>query len=138
MRPTSLSVYIFIVVISVLFEIFFSGTEIALVSFNKSRLKKMTKLGYKWAKKATFFLQHPDILFSTTLFGTQICVALTTTVITIAVVERFGHGKDWLAFLLTSPLILFVGELIPKTIFQRYSNQIVPYVVHILYFIKII
>ena len=49
-----------------------------------------------------------------------------TTLVTISFIELFGAGGEFYAFLVFTPLLLILGEIVPKSIFQQKSDQIAP------------
>jgi len=59
-------------VVLLLLKGFFSGSEIALVSADKIKLRHKAKLGHKGAKMASKLLRTPDVLLSSTLVGTNL------------------------------------------------------------------
>lgn len=109
-------------------EAFFSGSEIALLSADKVSLKHQAKLGGRRARVALDLVSHPEKLFSTTLLMTSLCVTCISGLIALYFIHS-GHSNAhaW-AVITTSPLIVVFGELIPKTIFQRYASQFAPWV----------
>ncbi|MBI2974654.1 MAG: DUF21 domain-containing protein [Deltaproteobacteria bacterium] len=72
-----------------LVEIFFSGSEIALVVVDKVRLKARMKSGHKGAAAATWFIKHPAHFFSTVILGTNISVVAASTLATFYLIFFF-------------------------------------------------
>jgi putative hemolysin len=111
-----------------LLEGFFSGSEIALLSADKLSLKKISKQGSTAAKLALELAQYPERILSTTLFVTSICVIVISSLITLYFSEHYPERGNLFAVLLTSPLVVLFGELIPKSIYQRHATKIAPWV----------
>lgn len=111
-----------------LIEGFFSGAEIALLSADKLMLKKHAKAGSRGAKLALDLANHPERVLSSTLLVTSLCVIAISALVTLYFLERATAHGDLFAILVTSPAVVLFGELIPKTIYQRHSAWVAPYV----------
>ncbi|MGB0748003.1 MAG: hemolysin family protein [Magnetospiraceae bacterium] len=109
---------------------FFSGSEIALVSSDKIKLRHSAKQGHKGARLALDMLRNPDVLLSTTLVGTNLSTISLTTIGTITMINIFGDVGDLYAFLLFSPLFLVFGEIVPKSIYQQKSEALTPIIIY--------
>jgi CBS domain containing-hemolysin-like protein len=112
----------------ILIEGFFSGSEIALLSADRLSLKKQAKQGNKSAKFALSLMDRPEQIISTTLLMTSLCVITISSLLTLYFLDHAPAHGELFAVLLTSPLVVLFGELIPKTIYQRHSSQIAPWV----------
>ena len=119
-----LSFTISAIVILLLVEIFFSGGEIALVVADKMRLKTRAETGLKGAMSAMWFVRHPAHFFSTVILGTNISVVAASTIATFYLIYNYGEDAEVWALLL-SPIVLIFGEVLPKSLFQHYSNKLV-------------
>jgi len=113
-----------------LIEGFFSGSEIALLSADKLHLRKLSKRGNMGASLALEMSTHPERIFSTTLLITSICVITLSALIAIFCYENHIEHSEWIATAVTSPLVVLLGELIPKTIYQRNANILAPWVAY--------
>ncbi len=120
---------ILIVVICLAAEAFFSGSEIAIVSADRIKLRHAAAGGSRGAKLALSMLEKPEWLLSTTLVGTNICIVANTTVATALAIQWFGPGLGWVAVLVVTPLIWIFGEIVPKSVFQQRAEVITPIVV---------
>ncbi len=115
-----------IIVICLLTEGFFSGSEMGVVSADKMELRRQAAKGSHGAKRALKMLENPEWLLATTLVGTNISVVTNTTIATALMIQLFGEKGDLLTVLLIAPLIWIFGEIIPKSIFQQRANSITP------------
>ena len=103
-----------------LLEAFFSGSEIALLSSDLVKIGELAREGDPRAKKVNFFLRHPERLLSTTLLGTNLCVVLNASIVTYLISTRVTRGhSEWMTTLILSPMVLVLGETLPKSFFQR-------------------
>lgn len=104
-------------------EGFFSGSEIAIISANRIRLRHRADHGDRRAQHLLDLLEVPDQLLATTLVGTNISVVVATTLATVALIRLFGAAGELYALLLMWPLVLVFGEIVPKTIFQENADR---------------
>ncbi|PIR20830.1 MAG: hypothetical protein COV45_04545 [Deltaproteobacteria bacterium CG11_big_fil_rev_8_21_14_0_20_47_16] len=119
----SLVFVIILLVFCVVSESFFSGTEIAMVSADRLRLKALAAKGSSRAKLACWWMSHPAKLFSTTLIGTNLSTVLASTIATIFLITNYGEKYGPLAIAI-APITLVFGEIIPKSLFQSYATPI--------------
>ena len=123
-----------IILILVLAEGFFSGSELALVSADRAAIRAAKEGGGRTGKMLANFLEEPERILTTTLIGTNVCTVSASTVFGLALANYLGEGSTANSGLLTvlclSPIILLFGEFIPKSIFRRYSSQLAPLVIH--------
>jgi len=129
---------LFIILICLLLEAFFSGSEIAVVSADQLKLRHKAAKGSKGAKLALKMLEKPEWLLSTTLIGTNISVVTNTTMAAALMIQMFGENGSWLAVVLVAPLIWIFGEIVPKSIFQQRADSMTPYIIFILYYFSIL
>lgn len=122
-------VTLLIMVVCLLAEGFFSGSEIGVVSADQMNLRHQAANGSRGAGLALRMLRKPEWLLSTTLVGTNISVVANTTMATALMIELFGEQGSWLAIVLVAPLIWVFGEIVPKSVFQQRAEVITPIVI---------
>jgi CBS domain containing-hemolysin-like protein len=127
-----------IVVLCLLLEGFFSGSEIGVISADQFKLRHKAAKGSKGARLALKMLEKPEWLLSTTLVGTNISVVTNTTMTTALMIQFFGENGSWLAIGLAAPLIWVFGEIVPKSVFQQRADVITPYVIYMLRFFSLL
>ncbi|MEO2067945.1 MAG: hemolysin family protein [Desulfurobacteriaceae bacterium] len=132
---------IFLILLCVLFEGFFSGSEIAIVSLSKIELKKRLQKGDKSAILLNKLLAEPEKLLTTTLIGTNLSTVTGSTIYATQILEDLKKVFPILAsypeiatVIGFTPITLTFGELIPKSLFQKYSSQIAFKIVYPIYF----
>jgi len=113
-----------------LVEGFFSGSEIALISADKFMLQSESKKGSTGARLALELANHPERILSTTLLMTSLCVIGISTLIELWLVQGKNENSTLLGIAITSPLIVVLGELIPKTVFQSRAQLLAPWVAY--------
>jgi putative hemolysin len=126
---------ILLILICIALEGFFSGTETAMVSVDRSRIKALAEQGSKRAALVDAVLQTPEKFFSTTLLGTNISVVLSNAVATFLIIKYLGEGYEYITILIMTPVILILGEIVPKTVYRYHAEQITT---HLVYPLKII
>lgn len=119
------------IVLALLFSAFFSGMEIAFVSSNKLKIELENKQGSFSARLISGFLKHPSRFIGTMLVGNNITLVLYGIAMGLLLdgflYDTFGMGDFGVLFwqtLISTILILFVGEFIPKAIFRSNSNAV--------------
>jgi len=123
-----------IMVICLIAEGFFSGSEIGVVSADRMKLRHQAAKGSEGSRLALDMLKNPEWLLSTTLVGTNIAVVTNTTMATALMLELFGPGSSWMAIILVAPLIWVFGEIVPKSVFQQRADTFTPRAIFILKF----
>ena len=103
---------------------FFSGSELALVSSDKLKLKTKAARGNKKAALLLKLYEHPESLLTTTLIGTNVCTMTLTVLGTATMIQLFGPGADIIAVLFLTPIMLIFGEIVPKSVFQQKADTI--------------
>ena len=129
---------VLIMILCLLLEGFFSGSEIGVVSADQMKLRHKAAKGSSGAKLALKMLERPEWLLSTTLVGTNIAVVTNTTMATALMIHLFGEQGSWLAVVLVAPLIWIFGEIVPKSVFQQRADVLTPVVIFILRFFSML
>lgn len=125
--------YIPVVVFFLVMEGFFSGSEMAIVNCDKMKIRSEASRGVLGAKLVERMLENPAWLLGTTLVGTNLAVVSNTILVTLFMMDRFPDRGELYAVLLMSPLIMFWGEMLPKTLFQQRADFLAPRVIYLLY-----
>jgi CBS domain containing-hemolysin-like protein len=120
----TIGLLIVILVICLLAEGFFSGSEIAVVNADKYKLALATEAGSRRALSALHLVKRPAKFFATTLLGTNLCTVTGSVVMTLFIIERFGSAYAPAA-LLYWPFTLILGEIVPKSFYQRHADRII-------------
>ncbi len=118
-----------IMVLLMAVKAFFAGSEIALVSSDKIRLRHRASQGDSKAAAVLKVERRPELSLATTLVGTNISIVALTTLGTILMVRFFGEQGELWAILIFSPIFLIFTEVVPKSIFQQNADRIAPLVV---------
>lgn len=112
---------------------FFSGSEIAIVSCDKARLRHKARQGDRGSRLALRLLERPEVILSTTLIGTNISLVLLTALVSAATIAVIGNEGDFFAVLFLVPFTLLLGEIVPKSVYQQRADELTPKVIYPLY-----
>ncbi|NBC00055.1 MAG: DUF21 domain-containing protein [Bacteroidetes bacterium] len=124
-----------------LLSAFFSGSEIAFVSANRLRAAMAARRGGFAGRLVQRFLETPGMLLTTTLVGNNLALIVYSTVMAFYLEPAFatffsevlGQETGLEASVLTaqtlvaSVMVLFLGEIIPKTIMREHADRLVAF-----------
>ena len=127
-----------VMVLMLLLKGFFSGSEIALVNADRIRLGHRAKQGHRGSQLTLKMLDRAEVLLSTTLIGTNLATIALTTLGTLLMIRFLGDRGDVVALLIYTPLLLILGEIVPKSVYQQKSDQITPVIVYPLRWLSIV
>jgi len=118
--------------VSMLFSAFFSGMEIAFVSSNRLRAEMDREKNGLSQKAITLFYQHPNNFVSTMLVGNNIALViygiLFAKIFDATLFYSFSDGiRVTTDTLLSTLVVLFTGEFLPKTIFKNNPNTMLTF-----------
>ncbi|HUS24729.1 MAG TPA: HlyC/CorC family transporter [Candidatus Binatia bacterium] len=124
MEDTPLWAWLLVLGLLVLIAAFFAGTETALMSLNRYRLRHLAKAGHRGARYAEILLQRMDRLIGTILLGNLLAIEGATIVTTLLTNRLLGEA--WLAAAggaLMFTLLIF-GEIAPKTLGALHPERV--------------
>ena len=95
---------------------FFSGSETALMTLNRYRLKHMADSGHRGALLAARLLKRPDRLIGLILLGNNFVNILASSLSTIIALRLGGEAYIAVAAGILTLVILIFAEVAPKTL----------------------
>jgi putative hemolysin len=125
-EPMEILLTLVLMVVLLVLKGFFSGSEIAMVNADKVKLNALAGKGHKGSRMVLNEFRSPETLLGTTLVGTNIATIVLTTVGTLLMIRLVGQNGEWMAFVVLTPLLLVLGEIVPKSVYQHRSTQIAP------------
>ena len=143
-----MSVYVVIIIVSLLLSAFFSGMEIAYVSSNKIHIEIEKKQEGFFAKILGKLTSKPSKFIATMLIGNNIALVIYGFFMGDLLVDWFQTflptSNSFLEAMLTNfslltqtiistLVILITAEFLPKVFFQIYSNSLIK--LYLIYFI---
>lgn len=112
-----------ILIILLLGAFYFALCETAFASVSRIRLKTAADRGDHRAKRALYVTEHFDKAISTLLIGTNIVHLAAASYVTVLVTRRWGVSAVTVSTLITTFVIFFAGEMLPKSIAKKYSER---------------
>lgn len=117
---------VIIIIICILAEGFFAGSETGIVSSNRIRMIHLADKKNRSARIVISFLENPEGFLSTTLVGVNLSVIIGSSVATY-MISRFTAFQGREALLTTVillPLVLIFGEMTPKIIYRQHPDTL--------------
>ena len=115
MSPDTLT-YILIIAVLVLMSAYFSATETAFSSLNRTRLKIFAEKGSRKAKLALRLSEQYDKLLSTILIGNNIVNIAMASLGAVMFIQLCGDAGATISTAVITVVVLIFGEISPKSI----------------------
>lgn len=112
-----------IAIILLLCAAFFAVAETAFASCSRVKLKAAADRGEAGAENALFVLDNFDRAITTLLICTNIVHISAAAIVTVAVTKRWGLSAVSLSTVITTVVVFFAGEMLPKSIAKKYSER---------------
>lgn len=106
------------------FSAFFSGSETALLSLDRLRVKYLVQKKRRGADKLETLLDQPDRLLGAILVGNNLVNIAASVFATTLLVELYGERGELLTILILTPLLLIFSEITPKSYAAQYPEKI--------------
>jgi gliding motility-associated protein GldE len=103
---------------------FFSGSEIALFSTNRVKIRKLAEEGDRNARVLEELLSRPNRLLTAILVGNNLVNIGAAAIATSLAIQFFGSKGVGLATGVMTLLVLIFGEITPKGVATRNSERI--------------
>lgn len=115
--------YIIIIAAMLVMSAYFSATETAFSSANKTRLKALASKGSRRAQLALDLSEKYDKLISTILIGNNIVNIVASSIGTVMFVALCGSMGVTVSTIVLTVLVLIFGEISPKTIAKEVPER---------------
>ena len=121
MDGDSSSIYLSAIIILLLlfFAAYFAVCETAFASVSRIRLKLKADRGDRRAQRAMDVTEQFDKAITTILIGTNIVHLAAAAYVTVLVTRRWGVNAVTLSTIVTTVVVFFVGEMLPKSIAKK-------------------
>ncbi len=119
---------ILVIILAMIFSAFFSGMEIAFIASNKLRIELDKKQGAFGSQVIQFFTGNPGQYIATMLIGNNIALVIYglffSRLLSPLLMPLIGSDLAVLMLntVISTALILLMGEFLPKTIFVISPN----------------
>ena len=114
----------------VILSAFFSATETAFSTLNRTRLKNMAEHGDKRAETTLALAERYDELLSTILVGNNIVNIALSSIATLFFVSILGNGGAGVSTAVITVIVLIFGEISPKSLAkeapERFAMTVTP------------
>jgi len=107
----------------VIMSAYFSATETAFLSINKTRLKALAEKGNKRAETVLELSEKYDKLISTILIGNNIVNILLASIATLFFVALCGDNGATVSTVVVTVVVLIFGEITPKSIAKDFPEK---------------
>ena len=137
----NIAIYVIILVALLILSAFFSATETAFTSLNRTRLKLLADDGKKSAKKALKHAENYDRLLYTILIGNNIVnltLATISTLLFSSIITNSESLSAMLSTIISTIAVLIFGEITPKTLAKEFPEKVAMFVAPIMDFFTII
>ena len=102
---------------------YFAVTETAFASASRNKIKTAADRGDGKAKKALAVLDDFDRAISTLLICTNLVHIAAASIVTVAVTRQWGLGAVSASTIVTTIVVFFAGEMLPKSVAKKYSER---------------
>ncbi len=131
MTMSDIVITVAVILIMLLLSAFFSGMEIAFTSKNRLKLEIDRKQNRMFNYIAELFMRHPGQYITTILVGNNIALVVYSLFMSLFLRWVFGqvgwvsaaqNGSVLVETLVSTAIIIFVAEFLPKSIFKNSPN----------------
>ena len=99
-----------------LMSAYFSATETAFSSLNRTRLRALAEKGNRRAASTLALSEQYDRLLSTILIGNNIVNIATASMGTVLFVHHYGDAGATISTVVVTIVVLIFGEISPKSL----------------------
>ena len=123
--PADIIISAVLIAIFILFSGFFSSSEAAFLSLQRTRLTYLVNNNVPGAKRVQDMINNMDRLLSTILLGNNLVNVAFTALVTALAVNWLGEGPLALtaATVIGTTVLLILGEIIPKSVAVKKSEK---------------
>ena len=113
-----------VIIVLFFFAFYFAVAETAFASVSKIKIRAGVERGDARAEKAMRVLDNFDRAVTTVLIGTNIVHLVIASMVTVMVQRKWGLPAVTAGTLVTTIVVFFLGEMMPKSIAKRYSERL--------------
>jgi Mg2+/Co2+ transporter CorB len=103
---------------------FFSGSETALMTLNRYRLRHLAQAGHRGARLAARLLEKPDRLIGLILLGNNLVNIFAASITTVMALRLGGEGALAIATGILTLVVLIFAEVTPKTLAALHPERL--------------
>jgi magnesium and cobalt exporter, CNNM family len=116
---------IWLAVVCLIFTMFFSAAEMAFIAANRLRLRYLAEEGNGTAQSYLEAFRQPERVLSTAMIGVTICHIVAASAVTWLLLPLLGGMAPIVVTILLTPVMLVVGEMIPKAVAREWATSLI-------------
>ncbi len=124
MHELSVETLLIILFVLIVLSACFSGSETAMMSVNRYRLRHLANAKVKGAHRTAELLDRPDRLIGFILLGNNLVNILAASISSVIALRLYGEDSVVLASLMLTVIVLIFAELTPKTLAILHPEKI--------------
>jgi putative hemolysin len=110
---------------SLLCMAFFAGSEMAIISCNRIKMRHKAERGERRARIVLRFLEHPEKFLGTTLVGYNLAIIIGSCVLNSALSQYAPAGTENIfSLIILWPLVLIGGQITPMASGRQNANKL--------------
>jgi len=118
-------VLIWVAVVCLVATMFFSAAEMAFIAANRLRLKHLAEEGNQGAQRYLDAFRRPERFLSTAMMGVTLAHIVASSAATSGLLPVLGGSAPLLVTLVLTPIMLVVGEVIPKVVAREWATGLI-------------
>ena len=126
----SIELVILLISLFLVLQAFFAGSEIALISCDKIKMRSLADDGSAAAGLVLDAYSKIETFIGTTLIGVNLSLIINTLMLTFYFEETLGQRSGLYTVAVLSPLIVVFGQVVPKAVFESKRNSIVLWIIY--------
>ena len=126
------------ILISLVFSAIFSGAETALTSLSEVRTQRLIEKQGTWAKALLLWKNQPNRVLATILIGNNISNITASVLASEITALYFPQNVVPISVGVMTFLLLFVGEITPKSLARSYSEHLAVLLIPVIYLFYIL
>jgi len=113
-----------VLLVSLFMSGFFSGTETGFMSASRVRLTRAANPDAVGVRSLLKNLRNIEDPILTCLIGTNLFNVTFTAVMTAELTSRYGSQGEWLSVVVSSVIIITLGEILPKVLYREFPERL--------------
>ena len=113
-----------ITIVLLLLAAYFAVAETSFAAASRPKIKALADEGNPKAKRALAIIDNLDLAITTILIGTNIVHISVASIVTVLVTARWGVSAVSVSTVLTTLVVFFAGEMLPKSIAKKYPEKL--------------
>ena len=119
------TIYLILLLPCLLLSAFFSSSEAAFLSLRRVRIRSMVENKISGAERVAKMIEEPERVLPTILLVNNLVNTAFAALFTVILIGLIGEGKGvLLATIISTVILLILGETLPKTIGIRYPEAL--------------